>query len=602
MWVTLLVALLVLAADVVVLARRGGGGSALPASVAVERALVEESPEQAARRARERDAAVDALFDRRAAAIRNRDLDAFLRDLDPQQGEFVARQREVFTSLGKLDFAAWSYERDGESYSPGDIDFARYGAIQDVWLPVLTLRYQLKGFDVDEVGRRVVYTVVRRRGTWYIGGDTDLENITSSGTSVRVDPWENGPIVVERTKSSLVIGHPEDRAAIGAIRKEVDRALRHVVSYVGRKRWNRKVVVVLPTDDDELDRILENPTTFFEFAAVARHLTTAPRKGEDERLAGSRVVINPEGFEADSEFTKQLIRHEITHVAMLDRVGPLSPKWLVEGVAEYVGNAGAGLATDVLAAELAEEVRKNGVPTSLPTDSDFGLINDAGIGYNGAWLLSRYIASRWGRAKLLAFHDEMGTPTGLRKPGEKLPGALRKVLGITEDELLAGWRRYVRAALADLDKLLVNPGSGYTLADRGRLTVRDLAEQEGIPAKTLTAAGVDRVAAAYWRDGDASAPRRRAVTTVVVSQTHAGAEEVERLLGARLRPFDAGRFIPNGRVYYVGTTIRGRHYNETIAVVRTGTVVIEARVAVPGTGNLAGETRALAAAQLARFA
>jgi hypothetical protein len=602
-WGLLLVALAILVADVAVLADRRGSSavaSGLPMSVAVEKQLTTERPAAAERRAAERDKAIDAMFARRADAVRGRDLAAFLGDVDPTQQEFRTRQREVFTSLERLDFDHWSYERKPDSYSPGSIDFERYGSIDDLWLPVLILRYRLKGFDEGEVGRRVVYTVVERDGRWFIAGDRDLEDITSSGTSVRVDPWENGPIVVSRGPHSIVIGHPDDRKAIGSIRREVEEAVTHVTRYVGRRKWARKVVVLLPTDDEELDAILENPTTYYDFAAVARPLATVPRGSGGREFAGSRVVINPDGFDAKSEFTTHLIRHEITHVAMFGRVGPLTPKWLVEGVAEYVGNAGARLPAEVLAAELTDAVEKSGVPTSLPTDSDFGLINDAGIGYNSAWLLCRYIASRYGVAKLLRFHDAMGTATGLDKPGDKLPRALRGVLGTNETALLAGWRQYVRAAVADISTLFLKPGAPFQESDRGRLSVADLARQKGLTKARLTAADVERTSVALWYDGPAKAPRRRLLGTLVSTVDEAGAAAVERMLTDRLRPYDSiGRPIPHGRIFYVGTEISGRHYNETIAVLRAGTLVMEVRVAVPGTGDSSADTRRFAAAQYA---
>jgi len=595
-----LLAAAIVVADAAVVVTRDAASS-LPVSVAVERGLVREAPKQAQRRAQRRDAEVDAMFARRAKAVRERDRAAFLADLDPTQGEFLRRQGQVFDSLGKLEFSHWSYQRSGDSYSPGNVGFARYGRIADLWLPVLYLRYQLAGLDVAPVGRRVVYTVVRRDGRWWIGGDTDLDATTSSGTSVRVDPWENGPIVVQRATHGIVIGHPADRAAIGAIRRAVDDAVRHVTSYTGRRKWNGKVVVVLPTDDDELDRILENPTTFYDFAAVARPLGTIPRGSEDERFAGSRVVINPAGFDADSEFTTLLIRHEITHVALFRRTGPLSPKWLVEGVAEYVGNAGSRLPPEVLAARLSEQVAARGAPASLPTDSDFGLIDDASIGYNTAWLLCRYVVARWGRTALFRLHDAMGTPTGLDRPGEKYPRALRSVLGTTEEALLDGWRRYVVATVGDITTLFADPGGGYVASDRGRLALDDLGSQKGVTARRLTDAGVDRAGTAFYYDGAASAPRRRLVTTLVVSATERGARAVETLFADRLRSFDrTPRAIPHGVVFLVGTTIEGRHYNEAIAVVRAGTLVVEVRVAAAGAADTRGEAARIAAAQYAK--
>jgi hypothetical protein len=594
------ITLLVLVADVAVVADRRTPTSRLPVSVAVEQKLVTESEAQARRRAEERDAAIRRLFADRAAAIGKRDQTAFLALLDPEQRDFVARQRQVFTSLGKLDFAHWSYEPNGESYSPGGIDYARYGHVADLWLPVVILRYRLKGFDTGEVGRRVVYTVVRRGSRWYIAGDTDLEETTSSGTSVRVDPWENGPLVVERGASGIVIGHPQDRATIKSIRREVEDAVRHVTRYAGRKKWNGKVVVILPADNDELEHVLENPDVPFAFGAVAHGLVTIPRGEEATKVAGSRVVINPDGFEAKGESMTHLIRHEITHVATIGRTGPLTPKWLREGIAEYVGNAESDLPPDALASELAAEVEKNGVPGVLPTDSDFGIINDAGIAYNSAWLLCRYLVSEYGRAKLFEFHDQMGTRTGLDRPGEKLPGVLRKVYGTTEARLLKGYRTYVLATLADLPDLIVSPGRAYREVDRGYLTPKDLAEQKGLSAKGLADALVERTAAGLWVQGPEKSPRQRILVTFVVSETSAGAARAQRMLTDRLRPYDAsGRPLPGGRIYYVGTTIGGRHYNETIAVVRAGTVVVEVRTAVPGAGDSGAETRRVAAAQLA---
>jgi hypothetical protein len=52
-------------------------------------------------------------------------------------------------------------------------------------------------------------------------------------------------------------------------------------------------------------------------------------------------------------------------------------------------------------------------------------------------------------------------------------------------------------------------------------------------------------------------------------------------------------------MFFVGTAIKGAHYNQTVAVVRIGILVAEVRVAVPGFGDPSGETRALAARQYA---
>jgi hypothetical protein len=591
-----------LAGDSAVLADRQRK-PAVPRSVAIEQHLVRESDATAARHAKERDDAIRTLFDARAEAVRKRDRKKFLAGLDPDAKEFRAHQNVVFDSLGKLSFADWTYSvKDGESYSVTGIDYQKYQGADDLWLPVLILRYRLKDFDVAPVGRRVVYTVVRRGSHWYIANDADLEDVTSSGTSVRVDPWENGPIIVARSKHGIVIGHPDDAKAVAGIQREVESAVTHVTSFVG-KLWGERVVVVLPADHDELNRVLENPEVPFDFAAIARPLSTTPGDDSFREFAGSRVVINPDGFHVGRAFTRILIRHEITHVALFDRTGPLSPKWLVEGIAEYVGNAGAPYPPARLGADLGELIDKSGVPDHLPSDSDFGLINDAGIGYNSGWLLCRYIASKYGRAKLFALYDEMGTLTGLSTPGTKLANALSKLLHITEAKLLRDWKPYVRAAVADLTNVLTPP-AGYTEDDTGELDPADIADEKNLSEKQLVATGVERAGEGVWYLGnDAAHPAKLAVETIVVSRDETAAAGAERLLASRFRKIDpTGRPTAHGRLYYLGVTIGGRDYNVVAAILRTGTVVVEVRVAVPIYGDPTAEVVRLAQRQYAAVA
>ncbi|HEU0129572.1 MAG TPA: hypothetical protein VFQ85_01095 [Mycobacteriales bacterium] len=594
------VILCILAGDSAALARRQAH-PALPVSVAVERHLLTESPAAATRRAEARDRAVRDLFDKRADAVRRRDRAAFLALVDPAAKEFRGEQATVFESLGKLDLAAWSYEqRTAESYSPGSIDWARYGDADDLWLPVLVLRYQLKGYDERPIARRVVYTVVRRGSRWYIANDADLEATTSSGTSVRIDPWEGGPIVVKKTRHGLVIGHTDDAAAIDGIAREVESAVAHVSSYVG-KGWGEKVVIVLPRSQDELEHLLENPDVPFEFAAIAKPQYAELRGDPGRRLAGERVVINPKNFRPGDATNRMLIRHELTHVALVKRTGPLSPTWLVEGVAEYVGNAGSLIADDRIGGELRDLVDKSGPPAHLPSDSDFGLIADAGPAYNEAWLACRYIALRWGRAALLRLYDRMGDLNGADHPGTKLATELRRVLRTDEAALVSGWRPYVRASVGDLAKVLVSPGPRYREEDRGAIDVADLARQKSLRAGDLVSMGLVRAAEGFWSLGSVDDPTRIVAETIVTGRDETAAAALERTLGGRYAKFDSSpTTIPHGRLYLVGVRIGNREYDQPVAIVRAGTLVVEVRVAVPRFADGRAEARALAASVYAR--
>ncbi len=582
-WLLAAAVLSTLAVDAAVLADRQTPAG--PASLASR-----QTGGAADERAAERTAAIRRLFDDRARAIRAKDRGAFMALVDPQGPEFQKDQNETFDNLLKLDFAEWTYTtRPDESYSVTSIDSAKYGKVDDIWLPVLILRYQLKGFDEKPVGRRVVYTVVKRGDRWYVANDADLEKSTSVGTSVRVEPWENGPITVSRSKHTLVIGHPQDERAVKRIMREAELAVSHVTRYVGKK-WDERVVIVLPGDHDELNRLLEDPQVPFDFSAIARPLATFPGDEDFREFAGSRVVINPDGFRPGNTFARMLIRHEITHVAMFGRTGPMTPKWLIEGLAEYVGNAGQPYSAARLAPTLGELVDDEGVPKLLPTDSDFGLISDAGIGYDSGWLMCRYIAEKHGVQALLKLYDASGM--------RSVDDAMRRVLKTSETALVRAWRPYVKAAVGDLTKVVVKPGKPYREDDVSEIDTSDLAYIYDTSQAALERMGVERGAAAIWNVGDEDKPSKRFVATMTIARDEKAAAAFEQVAHRRYRPFDpAGRPIPHGRMYFIGEAIGGQHYNETVAVVRVGIVVYEVSVAVPGFGDSSAETRALSERQ-----
>jgi hypothetical protein len=594
-WVVGALVLSTLAADSAVLAAREVPPLGMPISVAVDQNLVEEDQEARALRERQRQDAVRAMFERRAEAVMKRDRAAFLADVYRGDRGFVARQEQVFDSLGKLEFASWEYRLRDEGYTLSNLaDWHRYQRLDDVALPVLTLHYQLKDYDKRPVVRRVVYTVVRRGTRWLIANDRDLQESTSSGTSVRRDPWENGPIVVARGPNGLVIGH--DEGDVAAIQKEVASAVEHVSAHVG-KAWGEKVVVILPADHEELEFVLENPDVPFKFAAIAHPEYTTLDDERRGQYAGSRVVIEPDEFNAASSFNRLLIRHELTHVALFERTGPLSPRWLVEGIADWVGNDGSDIPTARLAGALARQVDSEGVPNYLPLDSDFGYIGEAGVGYDSAWLLCRYVASRWGSAALLRLYDRMGNRTGLSRPGDKLGSELRAVLHTDEAALLKAWRPYVRAAVGGPDEVLAKPSSRYREIDAGGIDASDVARQHEVRTTALTEAGMDRGLIGLWLVGDEDSPDRMVLNTAVVTRDETGARRMPGLLATRYVGDDLGTPIPHGRLYVVGAEYKNRYYSSAIAIVRAGIVTYEIRI-LSSRGDPSAEVRALAAAQV----
>src|SRR5918992_469235 len=87
-------------------------------------------------------AAVNAILDRRARALRAGDRTGFLAAVDPA---FRARQAALFDNLRRLPLASWRQRAD-----PARPD-AEAAADPAAWTVRVTLRYRLRGFDRNDV-------------------------------------------------------------------------------------------------------------------------------------------------------------------------------------------------------------------------------------------------------------------------------------------------------------------------------------------------------------------------------------------------------------------------------------------------------------------
>ena len=151
------------------------------------------------------------------------------------------------------------------------------------------------------------------------------------------------------------------------------------------------------------------------------------------------AVLTPTGL-------RIVVQHEITHIASAAGTGPSSPRWLVEGLAEYVGNLGSAAPVRVAASELRSEIARGTVPGALPGDAEF-----AGGGarlpqvYEESWLACRLIAARAGQAGLVRFYRLVGASA--QAPMAAVADALQRVLQESVATFTAQWRAYLREQL-----------------------------------------------------------------------------------------------------------------------------------------------------------
>jgi hypothetical protein len=378
---------------------------------------------------RERADAVRRLLDTRARAITRRDRHTFARTLDRTRPRFVQSQLAMFDALAAVPVSAWHYDL----HDDGDVTPTTYGV--EAWAPRVTLRYRLTGFDDEPPAVPQFFTFTRRDGGWVTASDSDYDTDPHRRTGREL--WDFGPVAVARGSRSLVLGRPGQATLLRDVARLADAAVPRVTKVWGT-RWSQRVVILVPSSQREVSRILGDDTDLSRIAAVA----VAELPGDTgERAVGNRIIVNPQTFRRlGTNGRRVVLTHETAHVATRDASRPGIPTWLVEGFADYVGYLGTGLSPRAICQELAADVRAGRAPVNLPADDAFSGANDhLAQAYESSWLAVRMIAERVGEQGLVRFYDAAG------RDGAET--AMREALGTTPDTFVRAWRNYLRTTL-----------------------------------------------------------------------------------------------------------------------------------------------------------
>ena len=428
----------VLLADGALLARRStpGADGAKPATTNAPRAS--RSLDDAARIRTE---AIRGLLARRSDAILHHDRVEWIGTLDPRGRAFRRQQLAAFANLRAVPFASWSYTFDPAQAQPRNSAIARYHA--RVWAPAtFALHYQLRGFDRQPTNLPQFPTFVQRHGQWYLASFDDFAH--DGETSAR-ELWDFAPVVVVRRPRVLVLGHPGEQSTMQLLADEAVADIPRVTAVWG-SRWARRVVLLVPTSQRELSKVVDDYGDLDHIAAVATaEVQTHPGRPDP---VGDRVGINPDNWPKLSPLGRRIVlTHELTHVATRSVTGAAMPTWLAEGFADYVGYLNSGIPTTFAAQELAAEVRAGHVPTTLPDDHEFdGDSKNLSQAYEGAWLACRLIAERHGQQALVRFYRAVGTSSASQ--ADALAAASAKVFHQSFQRFTREWRSYLRAELA----------------------------------------------------------------------------------------------------------------------------------------------------------
>ena len=378
-------------------------------------------------------AALQAVLDARGAAAIDGDGAAFLRTVSSRSTSDLGQQRVLAGNLAEVGFSRWSYAL-GEPVAADDPTAQRLqrrlGGQAEIRR--VDLAYRIQGYDLRTVESERIVAFVREGLGWRVGADID----TGAFRSI----WDVAPVVASRSGDALVLSASTSIDGRGLARV-ADAAVDSVSDLWGRD-WDRKVVVVVPADQDQLGELLRRDgDRYDQLAAVA----TSELSGDSLASAANRVWVNPGTWGRVTPKGKAIVmRHEITHVATGAAVPGDFPIWLEEGLADYIGYSGSGVPVSVVAQDLLDQARAGRIPEDLPDRAAFapegGRLATA---YEEAWWAMRLVEQKVGREGVLELYR-----AALEVEDAELADeiALRRVLDIGRDEFVRQWRASIREA------------------------------------------------------------------------------------------------------------------------------------------------------------
>ena len=201
------------------------------------------------------------------------------------------------------------------------------------------------------------------------------------------------------------------------------------VDAVGRfwdRPWDRSVRVVITHSDQQFvaEAHLDPAGQWGDIAAVTVADDVDLVGG---RATGGRIVFAPGASEMSEDALRVVVTHELFHLAARGATATDAPRWLTEGVADYVARP---------AAPVPATARAN---TALPTDAELDTPGTArSQGYDRAWWFARFVADVYGVDGLRRlYHRACGPGHG------SFPDAVRQELGVDTTELQSRWAQWL---------------------------------------------------------------------------------------------------------------------------------------------------------------
>lgn len=236
------------------------------------------------------------------------------------------------------------------------------------------------------------------------------------------------PLVVgDRTVRLVSLGGPGTDRLLSWVAADIGTAVEEVEGFWGTD-WSREVSVVA-TGSDEQFRAAAGGGTASQWADIAA-VTVVDSVDPVRRAAvGQRIVFAPGAANMSAAALQMVLAHELFHYAARVDTALDAPRWLTEGVADFVARPKSPV----------PGVPALLKPQSLPSDADLDTPGpQRSLAYDRAWWFARFVADTYGDTKLRELYL---AACGTRHAD--LSAAARDVLGTDSAALLVRWQQWL---------------------------------------------------------------------------------------------------------------------------------------------------------------
>jgi hypothetical protein len=233
-------------------------------------------------------------------------------------------------------------------------------------------------------------------------------------------------IVGDRAVRLIGLGGPASNRLLSRVASNIGAAVEAVEGFWGRD-WS-SVISVVAAGSDEQFRAAAGGGPEAQWADIAA-VTVADHADPANRVAvGQRIVFAPGAASMSEPALRIVLTHELFHYAARTDTALDAPRWLTEGVADFVARPSTPKPADAL-----------DIALTMPSDADLDTPGpQRSLAYDRAWWFARFVADTYGAAKLRAFYlAACGVGHG------DLASALRAALGTDYGGVFARWKDWM---------------------------------------------------------------------------------------------------------------------------------------------------------------